>query len=65
MTELRYRVPAIHCEGCAGSISDALEPVEGVEATAVDLEAKTVVVRGTADDRVVRKILTASGYPPA
>jgi copper chaperone len=63
--ELRYSVPAIHCEGCAASIADALEPVEGVESTDVDIEAKTVRVRGTADDRVVRKVLAASGYPPA
>jgi copper chaperone len=65
MTELRYSVPAIHCEGCAASISDALEPVDGVEATEVDVDAKTVHVRGTPDDRVIRKVLAASGYPPA
>ena len=65
MTELTYTVPAIHCAGCAGSIGDALEPVEGVEATDVDVEAKTVRVRGTADDRVIRKVLAASGYPAA
>jgi copper chaperone CopZ len=59
-----YQVPAIHCEGCAGNISAALEPVEGVEATEVDLGAKTVKVRGSADERVVRKVLTSAGYPP-
>lgn len=63
--ELTYRVPAIHCAGCAASIGDALEPVEGVEATDVDVDAKTVRVRGTAEDRVIRKVLAASGYPPA
>jgi hypothetical protein len=31
----------------------------------VDLEAKIVRVRGSADDRVLRKVLTAAGYPPA
>lgn len=65
MAELTYKVPAIHCAGCAASIGDALEPVEGVEATDVDLGTKTVRVRGTADDRVIRKVLSASGYPPA
>lgn len=63
--ELTYSVPAIHCAGCAGTIEEALEPVEGVESTAVDVEAKTVRVRGTVEDRVVRKVLAASGYPPA
>lgn len=65
MSELTYRVPAIHCAGCAATIADALEPVEGVEATDVDVEAKTVKVSGRADDRVIRKVLAASGYPPA
>lgn len=63
--ELTYKVPTIHCDGCASTISEALEPVEGVEATDVDLDAKTVRVRGSADDRVVRKVLEAAGYPPA
>jgi len=64
-TDLTYSVPAIHCAGCAASIGDALEPVEGVESTDVDVDTKTVRVRGTADDRVIRKVLAASGYPPA
>ena len=63
--ERTYSVPAIHCEGCAGTIEEALEPVEGVESTAVDLDAKTVRVRGSADDRLLRKVLSAAGYPPA
>ena len=63
--ERTYSVPAIHCEGCAGNIEQALEPVEGVESASVDLGTKTVHVRGTADDGVVRKVLTAAGYPPA
>jgi copper chaperone CopZ len=63
--ERTYSVPAIHCAGCAGTIEDALEPVEGVESATVDLGAKTVRVRGSAADQVVRKVLTAAGYPPA
>ncbi len=64
-TVLNYSVPAIHCDGCAGNIKEALEPVEGVEAADVDTERKTVTVRGTAEDRVVRKVLAAAGYDPA
>ncbi|HEX6060944.1 MAG TPA: heavy metal-associated domain-containing protein [Candidatus Limnocylindria bacterium] len=63
--ERTYSVPAIHCAGCAGTIEEALEPVEGVESATVDLDAKIVHVRGSADDRVLRKVLTAAGYPPA
>ena len=64
-SERTYSVPAVHCEGCAGTIEEALEPVEGVQSATVDLGAKTVRVRGTADDTVVRKVLTAAGYPPS
>lgn len=63
--ERTYSVPAIHCDGCAGNISEALEPVEGVESATVDLGSKTIRVRGDARDEVVRKVLTAAGYPPA
>ena len=63
--EHTYSVPAIHCEGCAGTIEEALEPVEGVESATVDLGAKTVRVRGSADEKLVRRVLTAAGYPPA
>jgi copper chaperone CopZ len=64
-TERTYTVPAIHCDGCAGNIGEALEPVEGVQSTSVDTATKTVRVRGSADDRVIRKVLAAAGYPPA
>ena len=63
--ERTYKVPAIDCAGCAQTIGEALEPVEGVETTNVDVDAKTVRVRGTADDTLLRKVLTAAGYPPA
>ncbi len=65
MSDRTYTIPAIDCEGCASAISEALEPVEGVESTSVDVERKTVVVRGAADDKVLRKVLAAAGYPPA
>lgn len=58
-----FHVPGIHCEGCAHTIVDALEPVEGVEGTDVDLDRRVVIVRGPADEGVVRKILAAAGYP--
>lgn len=64
-SELSYSVPTIHCDGCAQTIRDALEPVEGVESTQVDVDKKKVLVRGTATDGVVRKVLSAAGYPPA
>ena len=63
-TQQTFEVPAIHCAGCAETIVDALEPIEGVEGTDVDLDRKRVTVRGPADATVVRKVLAAAGYPP-
>jgi copper chaperone CopZ len=64
MSVRTYEVPAIHCEGCAHNIKEALEPVEGVDGADVDLEGRRVTVRGTADEKVVRKVLASAGYPP-
>jgi copper chaperone len=64
MSVQTFEVPAIHCEGCASTIKEALEPVEGVEGTDVDLPARRVTVRGDADEKVVRKVLASAGYPP-
>lgn len=59
-----FEVPAIHCEGCAETIKEALEPVEGVAGTDVDLEKRQVTVRGDADETLIRKVLATAGYPP-
>ncbi len=66
MTEQTYAVPAIHCEHCALSIREEVSEIPGVESVEVDLEAKTVTVRGDGvADALVRDAIVEAGYEAA
>lgn len=60
-----FSVPKIKCDGCAGTIRQAVGPL--VEAVDVDIDAKTVRVtllpQGAGPDEV-RKALEQAGFPP-
>ena len=61
-----YSVPGIHCEHCARAIREEVSEVEGVEAVDVDLETKTVTVRGLAfSDGDARGAIAEAGYEVA
>ena len=58
-----YRVPGIHCEHCARAIRQEVTEVEGVEAVDVDLQTKTVTVRGLAfSDGDAPAAIAEAGY---
>ena len=61
------RAPGISCEHCARTIKRELEPVEGVEAVAVDVPTKTIEFDVTDDASLsrARALLVEIGYPPA
>ena len=67
MTEtIAYNVPAIHCAHCAMSIREEVSEVDGVEAVAVDLDAKVVTISGHAlDDVALRAAIAEAGYEAA
>ena len=61
-----YSVSGIHCEHCARAIREEVTEVEGVEAVDVDLQTKTVKVRGPAfSDGDARKAIAEAGYDVA
>ena len=63
-----YQVPAIKCDGCAGSIREALGRVPGVEAVEVSVERKTVAVRydpARVEEARIRTALKGAGFPAA
>ena len=61
-----YTVPAIHCAHCAMSIREEVSEVDGVEAVAVDLDAKVVTISGHAlDDVALRAAIAEAGYEAA
>ncbi len=63
MEELRYSVPGISCSHCEQAISGEVGRVSGVTGVDVDLDAKTVAVRGSVvDDASVRAAIAEAGY---
>jgi len=65
-TELTYSVPGVSCAHCQAAIAGEVGRVDGVSSVEVDLETKTVVVRGEAvDDGAVREAIDEAGYEVA
>lgn len=62
MTARTYDVPGISCDHCKAAIEGEVATVPGVEAVLVDVEARTVAVRGDADDAAVRAAIDEAGY---
>ena len=65
--EAILRIPAIHCDGCATSITRVLKMLPGVGETGVDAKAK--LARFTFDDSQVsldqiREALDEVGFSP-
>ncbi len=62
MTTLTYSIPGISCDHCKMSIEGSVSKVAGVEKVDVSVEAKTVLVEGTATDAVIRAAIDEAGY---
>jgi copper chaperone CopZ len=61
-----YSVPGVFCEHCRSAITAEVGAVPGVEAVAVDLDAKRVTVSGSAlDDDALRAAIDEAGYDVA
>jgi copper chaperone CopZ len=66
MEERSYSVPGMSCSHCERAVSDEVGKVTGVAAVDVDLELKTVLVRGeSVDDAEVRAAIAEAGYAVA
>ena len=60
---IEYAVPGVSCAHCERAIVAEVEEVAGVQSVAVELEAKTVLVRGhELDDADLRAAIEAAGY---
>jgi copper chaperone len=62
-SELTYTVPGITCSHCAAAISGEVAQVAGVATVDVDVDRKTVAVRGAGlSDEAVRAAIGDAGY---
>jgi len=63
MTEITYLVPDMSCEHCTHAVSNEVSRVSGVASVDVDLQSKTVTVRGShLDDMALRSAIDEAGY---
>jgi copper chaperone CopZ len=44
VTKVQFRVPDLHCEGCASRVTNVLERLKGVRSADVSFEEKTAEV---------------------
>ena len=63
---IEYTVPGMSCAHCEAAVKTELEDVSGVDAVAVDLETKRVVVTGAGlSDAQLRAAIEDAGYEAA
>lgn len=63
--EIVYSVPAMHCDGCVRSISDALANLPGIDSVNVQLDSYTAYVRvdtTQSDAKTIAKTIDGLGY---
>ena len=65
MTTRTFDVPGISCGHCKAAIEGALDGIDGIDEATVDLDAKTVLVQGTATDEAVTAAIDEAGYEVA
>ena len=66
MDTITYSVPGVSCEHCRAAITGEVSQVAGVQAVAVDLDAKTVTVTGEPlDTAAVVAAIDEAGYDVA
>lgn len=66
MITMTFSVPDISCEHCRTAITGEVQAVDGIDSVDVDLEAKTVTVRGEPLDRqAIVAAIDEAGYEVA
>ena len=62
MKTLTYSVPGISCGHCKNAIEAEVREVAGVDSAIVDIDARVVVVEGSAAEDAVRAAVIEAGY---
>lgn len=66
MSTLTYSVPGVSCAHCKHAIETEVSKVQGVDAVAVDVDAKTVTVDGEAlEETAIIAAIDEAGYEVA
>lgn len=57
-----YKIEGMTCQHCAKAVKEAVEALPNVEEATVNLEAKTVTVKGNADHAAIKSAIEEEGY---
>ncbi len=57
-----YSVSGMSCDGCANSVTKAIQAAQPGATVEVDLEAKEVTVEGTDDNDLIRQAVEKAGF---
>jgi copper chaperone CopZ len=66
METITFIVPTVNCRSCKLNIEEALEELDGVAASDVDVDAKRVTVThdpGAVDRATINAAIEEAGYP--
>lgn len=58
----KYRVLGLHCEGCANSVTQAIQALQAKAKVKVDLGKKQIAVDGVDDDATIRQAVGNAGF---
>ena len=60
--EIVIKVNGMMCSHCKARVESVCKAVSGVQDASVDLQAKTVTVKGNADVALLKKSIVDAGY---
>ena len=58
-----FNVEKMMCGGCEANVKKVLADVASVDSVEVDLDAKTVTIKGAIDSVEIAKVISDAGYP--
>ncbi len=65
MTTRTFDIPSISCGHCKAAIEGEVARVGGVQSVVVDIDGRTAVVVGDADEAALRAAIDEAGYDVA
>ncbi len=63
MSSIKLQVQGMTCGACVRHVTQALNPIAGVDAIDVDLQSGLVRIEGDADSTALLAALNDAGYP--
>ncbi|MDI2112959.1 heavy-metal-associated domain-containing protein [Commensalibacter nepenthis] len=57
-----FKVEGMTCQHCAKSVKEVIEALPNVDEATVDLDTKTLTIKGNPDHSAVKAVIEEEGY---